>query len=40
MPTEIDVGREKAVMIFEKKDGMLAIASIIKVLVLTLKGGE
>lgn len=40
VPTEIDVGREKAVISFEKKDGMLAMASMIKVLVLALKGGE
>ena len=38
VPTEIDVGREKAVMSFEKKDGMLAMASMIKILVLGLKG--
>ena len=40
MPTEIDVGREKSVISSEKKDGMLAMASLIKVLVLALKGGE
>lgn len=40
LPTEIDVGREKAVISFEKKDGMLAMASIIRVLVLDLKEGD
>ena len=40
MPTEIDVGREKAVISFEKKDGMLAMASMIRVLVLGLRGKE
>lgn len=40
LPTEIDDGREKAAISFEKKDGMLAMASMIRVLVLALKGGE
>ena len=40
VPTEIDVGREKAVISFEKKDGMLAMASMIRVLVLGLRGEE
>ncbi len=40
MPTEIDVGREKAVISFEKKDGMLAMASMIRTLVLELRGEE
>lgn len=40
VPTEIDVGREKAVISFGKKDGMLAMASMIRVLVLALKGEQ
>ena len=40
VPTEIDVGREKAVISFEKKDGMLAMASMIRTLVLGLRGEE
>lgn len=40
VPTEIDVGREKAAISFEKKDGMLAMASMIRVLVLGLRGEE